>query len=96
MRKWQVDTVPYVKRRDAFVKSIIGFPPTPEARMAQADYMRIVRNFDNLVTTLMDLNYRYRYQERTPQGYRKLANQLEVFLSEIDQLTTVYLLTFSE
>lgn len=94
MRKWQVDTVVYIRTRDKLVKSVVRFPMSGEEREAQRDFMIVVRNFDTLCQNIMDMNWRFRFQERTPQGYRIAAKKLDEYILEIDNLAMVYQLTY--
>lgn len=94
MRKWQVDPMAYLKKRDKLVKSITRFPMSGDEREAQRDFLIVARNFDALVQTAMDLNYRFRFKERTPQGYRKLEKKLDEYLLELENLSIIYQLTY--
>lgn len=96
MRKWQADTKVYSKRRNDLVVKATGCQQTEEGRAAVRDFIRVVKNFDGMLGSVSEMNWRYRYQERTPQGYRKAVTRLDEYLNEVEQLATILLLTYSE
>lgn len=94
MRKWQVDTKVYSKRRNDLLTKVSVYQQSEEARSAIRDFVKVVKNFDGMLGSISEMNWRYRYQERTPQGYRKAVTRLEECLGEVEQLATIFLLTY--
>lgn len=94
MRKWQVDTKVYSNRRNELLRAIAGVPWHGDVAQATRDFTAVVRNFDIMLTSISEMNWCYRYQERTPHGYRKAVTRVEKCLSEIEQLATIFLLTY--
>ena len=97
MRKWQVDTTTYTKRRNELVRMVLGRVPviTAEEMVARSDYRTVVNNLDFYINQISNINHVDRYKERTPLSYRQRVKKLEECLNEVEQLATIYLLTFS-
>lgn len=95
MRKWQVDTKVYNKRRNELLTKVgHRFSSSADERIAIRDFCKVVRNLDEMIESVAVMNWHYRYQERTPQGYRKAVARVDQCLDEVEQLAAIFLLTY--